>query len=155
MVLSSYCDTEDICYGTVLSGRDAFSEDIMGPTISTVPLRLTVDRSQKVADFLAGTQTTLLEMQKFQHYGLGKISRLPTEGPRNACKFTSLLVMQQDLTHLTTGQDENLFQFIDEQTGMYLNYALVANVSTTRDTIRVNLQYDDSCISNIKTQGLA
>ena len=155
LLLSSYCDTESICYGTVFSGRDAFSENIMGPTISTVPLRLTVDRSEKVADFLARTQTTLLEMQEFQHYGLGKISRLPTEGPRNACRFTSLLVMQQDLTHLTSREDENLFKFVDEQTQMFLNYPLVANVSTTLDTVRVDLEYDDRCISTVKTQRMA
>ena len=155
VLLSSYCDTENICYGTVLSGRDAISEDIMGPTISTVPMRLTVDRSQKVTDFLTGTQTTLLGMQDFQHYGLGRISRLPTQGPRNACRFTSLLVMQQDLTHLTTREGQSLFKIIDEQTQMYLSYPLVASISTTGDTMSVDLQYDDRCISSVKIQRLA
>lgn len=152
VLLSSYCNTEAICFGTVLSGREASIEDIMGPTISTVPMRLTVDHSQNIEDFLTSTQNCLLEMQAFQHYGLGKISRLPTEGPQNACKFTSLLIMQQNLSQSTAEEDGVLFDIIDAQTQMHINYPLVLSVSTTHNSVSMDMQYDDHCISGVQIQ---
>ena len=154
VLLSSYCNTEAICFGTVFSGREASIEDIVGPTISTVPMRLTVDHSQKVEDFLTSTQNCLLEMQTFQHYGLGKISKLLTEGPQNACKFTSLLVMQQNLSQSITEEHGVLFDMIDEQTQMHINYPLVSSVSTTHNSVSMNMQYDDHCISGVQIQRL-
>lgn len=152
VLLSSYCNTEDICFGTVLSGREASIKDIMGPTISTVPMRLIVDRYQKIEDFLTSTQDILLEMQAFQHYGLGKISQLPAEGPQNACKFSSLLLMQQNLSQSIAAEDDMLFDISDEQTQMHLDYPLVSSVSTTHDSVSMQVQYDDHCISGLQIQ---
>lgn len=152
VLLSSYCNTEDICFGTVLSGREASIKDIMGPTISTVPMRLIVDHYQKIEDFLTSTQDILLEMQAFQHYGLGKISQLPAEGPQNACKFSSLLLMQQNLSQSIAAEDDMLFDISDEQTQMHLDYPLVSSVSTTHDSVSMQVQYDDHCISGLQIQ---
>ena len=152
VLLSSYCSTEAICFGTVLSGREASTEDIMGPTISTVPMRFTLDHSQKVGDFLTSTQNSLLEMQASQHYGLGKISKLPTEGPQNACKFTSLLLMQQNLVQSIADHDVVLFDIIDEQTQMNIDYPLVASVSTTNNSVSMHMRYDDHYISGVQIQ---
>ena len=115
-------------------------------------MRFILDHSQKIEDLLTSTQNSLLEMQAFQHYGLGKISKLPTKGPQNAGKFTSLLIMQQNLCQSTAGQEGVLFDIIDEQTQMHIDYPLVASVSTTHSSVSMDMQYDDHCISGVQIQ---
>lgn len=154
ILLSSYCDMENICYGTVLSGRDeAFLEDIMGPTICTVPVRLAIKTTDMVADLLIRTQDTLLKMQLYQHFGLERISRLPSEGPRNACNFSSLLVVQQNMTQMIDKSvDERFFDFDDEQAQMFSDYPLViiSSINSTTGQLQLEAHYDDRCIHAIQ-----
>ncbi|KAL8727263.1 MAG: hypothetical protein Q9166_006144 [cf. Caloplaca sp. 2 TL-2023] len=140
LLLASYCNEQDVCYGTVLSGRDeAFLEDVMGPTISTVPLRISFDKSET----------------KHQHFGLESIARLPTDGPQNASKFNSLLVMQQATRQMPAEtRDPLLFDIIENETTLFLDYPLIVstNLNSSTGEISIQIQYDSSCISAIEVQ---
>lgn len=154
LLLSSYCDEEDVYYGTILSGRDEASfEDIMGPTISTVPMRLAIKKSEKILRLLTSTQDTLLKMQEYQHYGLENISRLPGSGPWNASKFMSLLVIQHDTKHVTTDRkDRSLFDIVEEESQMLLDYPLVitASMNSAASELELKTQYDEHCIGAVQ-----
>lgn len=156
LLLASYCDEQDVCYGTVLSGRDEpFLEDVLGPTISTVPLRISFDKSQTVSKFLANTQNTLLEVRKHQHFGLENIARLPTDGPQIASKFNSLLVMQQATRQIAAEtRDPLLFDFVDSESTLLVDYPLVVstNLNSSTGEFSIQVQYDSSCLSAIEVQ---
>ncbi|KAK5637354.1 hypothetical protein RRF57_013066 [Xylaria bambusicola] len=59
ILISQYTNVADVIFGTVLSGRDvplAGIEDIMGPTIATVPTRIRPQKSQTVHEYLRTIQ---------------------------------------------------------------------------------------------------
>ena len=154
LLLSAYCNMEDICYGMTLSGRDDPElEDIAGPTISTVPMRIRIKQDEPVASFVEQIQRSLLAMRQYQHYGLQNIARLPVDGARNACKFRNLLVIQQSLQPSRADMGNNIVQdCITEETSMYLNYPLiiVADVYAATGKATLRLEYDPVCLQKLE-----
>ena len=156
LLLSSYCDTEDVGYATVFSGRDHSSlEDVMGPTIATVPMRIAVRESDDIEGLLATTQNNLLDMQKHQHYGLEDMSRLPVEGLGNVTRMTSILIMQQDIKGaLAKNGYEEFLTPIEEESQIFLDYPLVITSSfgSKSGRLELRIQYDDFLLSRLQVQ---
>ena len=157
LLLSSYCDADDVCFGTVLSGRDeALLEDVMGPTVASVPMRVIVEKSREIRDFMTSTQNTLLQMQKYQHYGLENISRMIHDSTREASKFSSMFVIQHDTSGgKGTTEGDNL-EIVDEESKLLAEYPLVINASITSTTNQLHLraEYDSRCIAIPEVQRL-
>ena len=61
----------------------------MGPTMSTVLIRMIITKSDATLAFLSSTQETLLRMQEHQHYGLEGILELLAKGSKDAPRFIS------------------------------------------------------------------
>ena len=96
IVVAKYSDSTDIVYGTTLAGRNVpvyGIENMPGPTITTVPVRICVDPSQSLIDFLRSVQNQAIEMIPFEHLGLQKIKCLSSDA-QAACDFHNLLVVQ-------------------------------------------------------------
>ena len=141
---------EDVCYGMVLAGRDKPElQDVMGPTISTVPMRMMVTRSDATLAFLSSTQETLLKIGEHQYYGLAGISELLGEGARAALKFASLLVVQQE-----TGKvdDTAVIKFAEDESSMSFDYPLVITTDfiSVSGQLRLTAQYDERYLSSIQ-----
>jgi len=147
LILSSYCYTEDVIFGITLSGRDgAGLEEVAGPTLSTLPLRVKVSRGQEIGKFVSDVQSTIREIRQFQYFGLPNIARLGNGGARNACAFRTLLVVQQKPTALDS--EGISFDTVQEDTSMTLNYALVVLLTTDRQAGQASLriEYDSDCM---------
>lgn len=96
ILLSQYSGAADVLFGAVVSGRNApvvGIEDIIGPTIATVPIRAQVHKDQTVHEFLNTLQKEATDMIPFEQTGLQGISKIG-EDCRNACEFQTLLVVQ-------------------------------------------------------------
>lgn len=53
LIISAYCYTDEVCFGLTPPGRDDLeSEDIAGPNLSTVPVRIGIPQDYRMADFL-------------------------------------------------------------------------------------------------------
>lgn len=158
LLLSVYCNMDDVCYGTTLSGRDEPDlQGIAGPTLSTVPMRIHIHRDQTVARLLRDTQESLLTMRRYQHYGLQNIARLQGEGARNASQFRTLLVIQQFVKNPTRGQDDRIVQdLVPEETSMYVNYPLVviAQVDACTGHVALRNEYDPTCLQSVQARRL-
>jgi len=92
ILLARYSDSEDIIFGATLSGRNSNVPritEIVGPTITTVPVRMVLDFERGSLDFLEAVQAQATDMIPHEHFGLQNISRLS----KNA-KFQNLLVIQ-------------------------------------------------------------
>jgi amino acid adenylation domain-containing protein len=89
----------DVVFGATLSGRGApvpGIEDIIGPTIATVPVRVnTPQRGSRstVSDFLLDVQAQSTSMIPHEQFGLQNISKLSPDAQK-ACDFKTLLVIQ-------------------------------------------------------------
>ena len=76
MAVAQFSGTDDVLFAEALSGRDAPVPGIiemLGPTITAVPVRLNVRRNQPIMDYLESVHEKMIEMMPFQHSGLQAI----------------------------------------------------------------------------------
>ncbi|KAF6836423.1 nonribosomal peptide [Colletotrichum plurivorum] len=97
LVISHYTASPDTVFGSILTGRESSDiadvEKIAGPTISTVPTRITIDYNSTISDFLASVQQDAVDESRFCQIGLQNIARISPEC-HLSCNFGSLLVVQ-------------------------------------------------------------
>lgn len=96
LLVGRYANSNDVLFGAVLSGRTDSSTHlgrVMGPTATTVPIRISIDPMQPVKDFLRAVQKQSLEMAPFAHLGISNIRRISSR-MRSICDFQNLLVIQ-------------------------------------------------------------
>ena len=153
LILSAYCYTDEVCFGMTLSGRDEPElENIAGPTLSTVPVRICIPQDHRMADFLETIQALLLAMRRHQHYGLHNIARLPVEGIKNAGQFRTLLVIQHDRTQFA---EKNVVQdLVPELTSMHVNYPLVLIIQhdPSSGRLMIRAEYDPDCLDRVEVR---
>lgn len=98
-ILSSYLGSSDICFGTVFSGRTlpvAGIEDIAGPCLATLPIRIDLSTSANLKDLVQELNSS--NRKHLEH------STLPLRDIKTACRvnprqtlFDTLLIWQQTL----------------------------------------------------------
>ncbi|KAI9930841.1 Non-ribosomal peptide synthetase [Aspergillus wentii] len=96
ILLSTITNSTDASFGATVSGRQANVpgiEDMTGPTIATVPLRLAIDRSKTVKDLLQQVQLQAAEMMPFEQVGIQQIRRV-SEDCNLGCQFQSHMAIQ-------------------------------------------------------------
>ena len=96
MVLARYCETDDICFGTTVSGRHApvsGLDRMAGPAVATVPVRVRLDKEKPVSALLEDVQAQASEMVAFEQFGLQNISRV-SPAAKEACDFSCLFILQ-------------------------------------------------------------
>lgn len=89
-------DSFDVVVGMTLNGRSAHVEnidDIVGPTIATVPFRILLRFYQPLVDFLMTVKDRYLSVISHEQFGLPNIRRL-NDGAEAVCRFRNLLVVQ-------------------------------------------------------------
>lgn len=98
LVVSQHVGEEDVVFGMALSGRSASVDDIadvLGPTITTIPVRVRPDCRLTIAEYLQQTQDDSVKAMPFEHSGLQQIASL-NQNLRNICDFQNLLVVQPE-----------------------------------------------------------
>jgi ferricrocin synthase len=144
-LLSLYCGTSEVVFGSVSSGR-TFAvpgiENIIGPCISTLPVKINLDHLRTVGDLLLHTHHLHHE---FLHSG-----QLPLRDIKNAAGITSdqalfdtLFVWQESLR-----SKENTKSALSVTDGTdSLHYALVLEIEPGRHQIQVKATYDASIMA--------
>lgn len=95
LVASQYTGSSDVVFGETLTGRNApvpGVELIEGPMITTVPVRVMVNRASSVADFLQDIQDHTIERIAHEHVGLQNIRRQSPDA-REACELRTGFVL--------------------------------------------------------------
>lgn len=165
LLLSSYCDSKDVCFGTTVSGRQApihGSSHMPGPMIATVPIRVRVDRDKRILGFLQEVHAHASEMVPYEQYGLQNISKL-SEDARDICQFSNLLVIQPE-KHLTSifkdpaqeilgyGSEEQALS--EESMHNYFNYPLVMQTWVSDDSIGLDVTYDSGMVDEAQVEAI-
>ncbi|MFA0963321.1 amino acid adenylation domain-containing protein [Roseivirga sp. BDSF3-8] len=76
LLLAEYNESEDVVFGTVVSGRPAGlhgAESIAGLFINTIPVRLSFDSGQNFWDLVAAHHTRALKAEPYHHIALADI----------------------------------------------------------------------------------
>ena len=156
IVTAQYMDTDDVAFGATLSGRNAAVEgieDIVAPTITTVPIRIQLDRAQELSTFLADVQRRATEMIPFEHTGLQYIHRLGPE-VQGALALKNLFVVQQpdgkmaESNFLPEIHDAALLQ------GFHTYAVVMECLIKDEDTIELQAQFDQQVVSETQMSRL-
>ncbi|HEY2443582.1 MAG TPA: amino acid adenylation domain-containing protein, partial [Streptosporangiaceae bacterium] len=78
LVLARYAGTDDVVFGTVVSGRPATTpgvEQMVGMFINTVPVRVQIDRRRAAGDFLRDQLAAQSARDEYDHVPLVEIRR--------------------------------------------------------------------------------
>lgn len=131
LVLSKQTGVQDISFPTPLSGRTAPVAgilDVMGPTITTVPVRIQVDQAQGLSEYLAMVQQQSVDMIPFEHTGLQNIRRAV---PESSLDSNHLFVIQPSVENLG-GSDEVIpgLTFMPHRVPELYEYPLVLTCNT-------------------------
>ncbi|KAJ2987577.1 hypothetical protein NUW58_g4428 [Xylaria curta] len=108
IVMSHHTGTTDVIFGAIVSGRTApvtGIEDILGPTIATVPIRVQLLKKQTVSEYADSVQNDMMEMIPHEQIGLQQLAKISKEG-RDACRFQTLLVVQPQEDEI---ESDNIF----------------------------------------------
>lgn len=96
LVVNRNTGDDDVVFGATLSGRNApvpGLNNMIGPTIATVPVRIRVSSGTTIAEYLEGVQEQAADMMPFEHTGLQHIARISKEA-QQACSFQTALTVQ-------------------------------------------------------------
>ncbi|KAL2864993.1 uncharacterized protein BJX67DRAFT_359578 [Aspergillus lucknowensis] len=168
MVLSQYCSTDDVCFGTSVSGRQApvaGIETMAGPAVATVPIRMRLDRNQALPAFLQDVQTQASSMVKHEQFGLQNIIKLSPDA-KEACDFSSLLVIQpaQILAVGDNDADTAASIFVSDDSGQFtaqdlvqgfFSYPLVVQGHIHDDEVKLLMIYDSTILDESRVVALS
>ncbi|KAJ6784263.1 hypothetical protein PWT90_03904 [Aphanocladium album] len=165
IIISQYTSSKDVLFGATVAGRHAPVQGLdilVGPTIATVPLRVQLDYSKTVTQFLTDMQKQSVDMIEFEQSGLLKISRVSADA-KAACQFQTLLVVQPNQTETSIGStlfapgnygeegtpDQGLLGAFD--TGTFDTYAVNIICHLESDGVWIQMNYDSNVFSTEKT----
>jgi non-ribosomal peptide synthetase component F len=118
LLLAKFSNTDDICFGVTVSGRQAHIpglDEMMGTTIASVPVRIQIASDISVAEFLLAVQNQASEMIPYEQFGLRQIGETSAEAAEVA-DLSSLLVIQAEQRQISrqsadSGSNQSGFMF--------------------------------------------
>lgn len=155
LILSRETENLDVVFPTTLSGRSASVTDILdivAPTITTVPVRISIDQAQKLSEYLMMVQQQSVDMIPFEHTGLQNIRSIT----QKSFDFQHLFVIQPS----SEGPDKAFpgLQLLSLEAEEYTGYPLVVVCNTALENknniIDFDVRFDQSLLSSEKIQSL-
>ncbi|PYH82680.1 acetyl-CoA synthetase-like protein [Aspergillus uvarum CBS 121591] len=148
LVLAQYTGQDDIIFAATLSGRNApVSQvaEIAAPLITTVPVRIRIDRSQTVGAFLQAVQRHATDMIEYEHTGLQTIKSMLPE-------LSGVLTLQ-NLLIVQPASERDVYQAFPGLSPVQLpledfdSYAVNVECTLGRQAVAVEVMYDDEVIA--------
>ncbi|KAK2746937.1 NRPS [Myotisia sp. PD_48] len=154
ITLSFYTNSDDVIFGEILTGRDApvpGIEDMIGPSLTSIPTRVRLDRDATVGELLAEMQKQLVESMPYQFAGLAHIKRLG-EDASVACEFQNAIAITQDADETANG----FWDMLSSGTTGNNFYTYPLNLSFTLGQSKIDMDayYDNNLISSWQVEKL-
>lgn len=146
LVVGIYSGSDDVTFGEILTGRDApvsGIEDMVGPTLATVPTRVCIDRELTVAAFLQDIQKQFASAMPYQSAGLQHIKRLSPEAAI-ACNFQNLLA----IVHASDEREDGFWNMVSSGTigTNFYNYPMTISCTVSTGKVEIDAHYDQEVI---------
>jgi amino acid adenylation domain-containing protein len=144
ILLRKYTDSEDIIFGTTVSGRSIPLEGIenmVGLFINTIPLRVKTSPNQTIQDLGYRITKDLKSREKYESTSLAEIKKYSRLSPREEL-FDNIVVIEnyplpKDLSQGNSGLTIRSYSMLETT-----NYDLTAIISVFHG-IEINLVYDN------------
>ncbi|GFF55149.1 nonribosomal peptide synthetase 8 [Aspergillus udagawae] len=147
LLIGHIVNTDDIVFGATVSGRQlpiARIQDVIGPTIATVPVRVRLDWGASIRDFVCQLQHQATDMIPFEQVGLHRLHRI-SEDCKQGSQFRTLLNVQPAQTESSTTR---LWTRMDnEPNGQFDNFALILDCELRNSGVFLQLDFDKKIIS--------
>ncbi|MEM9799200.1 MAG: amino acid adenylation domain-containing protein [Planctomycetota bacterium] len=114
LVLAAYSGVDDVVFGSTVSGRPADLEGVEGTVgmfISTIPVRVRIDRSSSVASWLRTLHGDQLAASEFDFASLARIQR-ESDLPAGEALFETILVFENHALEL---EDSSEIAVVDQR----------------------------------------
>jgi amino acid adenylation domain-containing protein len=147
LLLATYSGSDDVLWGETNSGREASVpgiESIIGPTITTAPVRLRLDRRLTVHEYLKETQRQSSTSLPYQFAGLQHIRKLSSE-TAIACDFQAFLGIEAGDDF---DADSPLWKMESANTigTDFFSYAFIFNCKVDSSGVDVETLYDNRVV---------
>ncbi|KAI0394153.1 peptide synthetase [Xylariaceae sp. FL0594] len=158
LLVSQYIASRDVVFGETLTGRNApipGVEEIEGPMIATVPVRVTLDPDTIVSDYLREIHDLSIAAIPHEHLGLQHIRRLSPDA-REACELRTGIVMHpstdaSDVEKKTTKPADGFMPAGDEEAAQealkFNTYALMLVCSLDTKGFLIMASFDSKAMS--------
>ncbi|OXV10693.1 hypothetical protein Egran_01550 [Elaphomyces granulatus] len=144
LLLSQYTGENDVVFGLVTSGRSApltGIEQITGPTIATIPLRIQLELHRSISHALRKVQEQAAALIPHEHIGLQTIALLG-EDAATACQFQNLLVIHPVSEHQNTDIFKIRPQGYDDEAGPD-DYPLIVSCNLQRSSLDIHISFHE------------
>jgi amino acid adenylation domain-containing protein len=153
LVAAQYTMSDDVVFGETFAGRTlpiTGVEKIEGPMIATVPVRIRIDRSAPVQEFLQSIQEHGLVRSSHEHLGMQNIRRVSADA-QLACEVKMGLVIQPRQRETPTQSDDELPPFRIEDAAhealRFNSYPLMLACSLHPEGFHVTASFDSNLVS--------
>jgi hypothetical protein len=148
LTIATYADSEDVVFAQTVAGRNLALEgidDMMGPTITTVPVRVSVPKEGiNIRNLLENIQNQFIAAIEHEHFGLQNIRDVSTESRTTIDSITNLFVIQP----AEDGQDTVLdMEIVPRPEENFDTFPLVVLCNLGKDeNFTLEAMYDDSIV---------
>lgn len=153
LLLAAYTGSDDVVFGETLTGRDvsvAGITNVCGPTLTTVPTRVQINRDATITDLSKMISADVADRIPHQHYGLSEIKRIDDDSAA-ACNFQNLFVLQT----ASEETSDSMWSIYDNGSqGNFFTYPLVVECTMNQSSIEVLAHYHTNVISMFEVQRL-
>ncbi|KAK4168265.1 non-ribosomal peptide synthetase [Cladorrhinum sp. PSN259] len=157
LLVGRYLDAQDIIFGETISGRTASLGNIAliaGPTIATVPVRISWSVTDTVESLLRRIQNDMLQIEACGNIGIQNIQRL-SQSAAEGCQFQHIVVIQPKRSSIKPLEPDHDGRSrprigLDEASldlRGYHSYCLNMDFSLEDDGVKVTTTFDTSVFS--------
>lgn len=162
VLIADYTDSQDVVFGVTSTGRQIAVpgvEQIVGPTIATMPIRVPVDNDKSLLQFLTQVQEQSIEITSFEQTGLQRIRKLSPDAER-ACNFQTLLIVQpadesadwhSEIFARETNEEGEEGEYAVQE---FETYALTLECHLGDDKVHMKVNFDSSVIKEAQVKRL-
>ncbi|EHK21622.1 uncharacterized protein TRIVIDRAFT_52861 [Trichoderma virens Gv29-8] len=151
ILAAQYTSFSDVIFGLTVSGRQATLkgiENCVGPTISTIPVAVSLDWNETIEAFLERLQRQMIETTPYEQFGLQNIQNLYKH--LDPSMIQTLLVVQPVAEGKRLHED-NLTQGTDP----FNTYALMIICELASDGLRLRMSFDSNIIDKEQMRRMA
>ncbi|KAF9769432.1 hypothetical protein IL306_013149 [Fusarium sp. DS 682] len=148
----------DVVFGMTVHGRASsrFPEagTVIGPTITTFPVRIQLDYSMPLHAFLETVQSQVALMSDHEQYSLQNIKSVGP-GCTSAASFTTLLIVQPPIGTVVNGGHECIEEMHNGISDSYVDYPLVIECFPHSTGVNARMLYDPEVLSTWQVEMMA
>jgi amino acid adenylation domain-containing protein len=165
LLTSQYVASSNIVFGVTVSGRQIDMkgvENCAGPTISTIPIPVSIDWGDTVDGFLAQMQRQGIEMTPYEQYGVQNIRHI-AEGLESADSLFRTLLVVQPVAHGGSLNEDNLLfkarsyssSLQTQGTDPFNTYPLMLICELGNSGLQIRFSFDDDVIDKKQIERIA